>query len=163
MPLVSFAQRELREVLGCFATGVAVVTTCGEYSRPVGLAVYSFSPLSPDPPEILWSIVPKASSRGAFVSHGAFAAYDMLEEGEIRVQRFARPSDNKFDGVALHRGWREVPVLDTAIATSECEVSQTNCCRDHHMVIGFVRAIDSRGGIPLVYFRDQFTSFGAAA
>ena len=139
------------------------MTTCGEFSRPVGLAVNSFSPLSLDPPEIPWSIVSTAPSRGAFVGHDAFAVYVMPEEDIGRILQFARPSDNNLDGVALRRGWREVPVLDTAIATSECEVKQTNSCRDHHVIIGLVRPIDRRGGNPLAFFRGQFTSFGATA
>ncbi len=163
MPLVSFAQYELRDVLGCFATGVAAVTTCRENSRPVGLAVNSFSPLSHDSPEIPWSIVSTAPPRGAFVNHDAFAVHVMPEVDISRILQFARPSDNKLDGVALRRGWREVPALDAAIARSECEVKPTNSCGDHHVIVGFARPIDRRGGNPLAFFRSQFTSFGATA
>ena len=163
MPLVSLAQRELRVIPGCFATGVAVVTTCGEYSRPVGLAENPFSPLSLDPPEIPWSIVSTAPTRGAFVSRDASAVCVTPEEYIGRILQLACPSDNKLDGVALRRGWRKVPVLDTAIAMSECEVKQTNSSGDHHKIIGFVRPIARRRGNPLAFFHGQFTLFGATA
>ena len=157
---VQFGQGELRDVLGRFATGVAVVTTCGDQAVPVGLTVNSFASVSLDPPEILWSIVSTAPSRSAFESHGAFAVNVMPEEDKDQILRFARPSDDKFDGVAWRRGWREVPVLENAIATLECDVKQMIPCGDHHIVVGSVRAIDSRDGNPLVFFRGQFTSLG---
>ncbi len=158
---VPFAQCELRDVLGRFATGVAVVTTCDNDAKPVGLAVNSFSSVSLDPPEILWSIASTAPSRTAFARHGAFAVNVMPAEDKDRIMQFARPSDNKFDGVPWRRGWCSVPVLDSAIATLECDVKQMILCGDHHIVVGSVRTIDSRDGNPLVFFRGQFTSLGA--
>jgi len=152
---------ELRDVLGRFATGVAVVTTCSEDSAPVGLAVNSFASVSLDPPEILWSIISTAPSRPAFEAHGSFAVNVMAEEDKDLTLQFARPSDNKFDGVAWRRGWRDVPVLDKAIATLECDIKEMIPCGDHHIVVGSVRAIDSREGSPLVFFRGQFTSLSA--
>ena len=43
--------RALRDVLGRIASGVAAVTTCGDQSQPLGLAVNSFGSVSLDPPE----------------------------------------------------------------------------------------------------------------
>ena len=160
---VPFAPYELRDVLGRFVTGVAVVTTCGDDARPVGLTVNSFASVSLDPPEILWSIACTAPSRAAFERHGAFAVNVMPEENKNQILQFARPSEDKFGGVAWHRGWRKVPVLDTAIATLECDIKKMIPCGDHHIVVGSVRAIDSRDGNPLVFFRGQFTSLGATA
>ena len=156
----SFDAHALRDVLGRFATGVTVVTTCGDRSQPLGLAVNSFASVSLDPPEILWSIVSKAPSRPAFETHGAFAVNVMPKEDKESVLRFAQPIDNKFDGIAWRRGWRDVPVLDNALATLECDVKQMIPCGDHHIVVGAVRAIDSREGDPLVFFRGQFTTLG---
>lgn len=157
-----FDARDLRDVLGRFATGVAVVTTCGQDSQPLGLAVNSFASVSLDPPEILWSIVSKAPSRPAFESHGAFAVNIMPKEDKESVLRFAQPIDNKFDGVDWRPGWRGVPVIESALATLECDVKQMIPCGDHHIVVGSVRAIDGRGGDPLVFFRGQFTTLGTA-
>ena len=157
-----FDQRELRDVLGRFATGVAVVTTCDTDAKPVGLVVNSFASVSLDPPEILWSIVSDAPSRAAFERHGAFAVNIMPEEDKEQTLQFARPSENKFDGIAWQRGWREIPVLDRALATLECDVKQMIPCGDHHIVVGSVRAIASRDGEPLVFYRGQFASLGGS-
>ena len=42
-----------RQVMGQFATGVTVVTTCTERGRPVGLTVNAFCSVSLDPPLVL--------------------------------------------------------------------------------------------------------------
>ncbi|MDJ0639600.1 MAG: flavin reductase family protein [Paracoccaceae bacterium] len=156
-----FDAHALRDVLCRFATGITVVTTCGNQFQPLGLAVNSFASVSLDPPEILWSIVSKAPSRPAFETHGAFAVNIMPEGDKEDVLRFAKPIDYKFDGIAWRRGWQDVPVLENALATLECDVKQMIPCGDHHIVVGSVRAIDSREGDPLVFFRGQFTTLGA--
>ena len=48
--------REIRNLLGQFATGVTVITTRGKDGRKIGMTANSFSSLSLDPPLILWSL-----------------------------------------------------------------------------------------------------------
>ncbi len=158
----TFDATELRDVLGRFATGVAVVTTCGDEGAPVGLAVNSFASVSLEPPEILWSIVSTAPSRPAFEQHGSFAVNVMAEGSKDQTLQFARASDDKFGGVAWKKGWRDVPVLDDAIAILECDIKDMIQCGDHHIVVGSVRSIDCKDGDPLVFFRGQFTALGSA-
>ncbi|MDZ4136431.1 MAG: flavin reductase family protein, partial [Paracoccaceae bacterium] len=55
--------RAFRDALGCFATGIAVITTQGP-DGPMGFTANSFSSLSLDPPLVLWSPA-KASNRFA--------------------------------------------------------------------------------------------------
>ena len=154
--------RELRDVLGHFATGVAVVTTCDAKGGPVGMAVNSFASVSLEPPEILWSISKTAPSRDAFSAHRAFAVNIMSDEDKQQTLQFATPLDDKFAGVDWKRGWRDVPLLDSAIATLECETKEMIPCGDHEIIVGSVRAIDRKDGDPLVFFRGQFSSLGAA-
>ena len=156
----TFDARELRDVLGQFATGVTVITTCGDQGQPLGLAVNSFASVSLDPAEILWSIVSKAPSRSAFEAHRAFAVNIMAAKDKDQTLRFATPIENKFDGVDWRAGWRDVPVLQSAIATLECDVKQMIPCGDHHIIVGSVRAISQREGDPLVFFQGQFKSLG---
>ena len=155
---VPFDEGELRDVLGRFATGVAVVTTCGVDAVPVGLTVNSFASVSLAPPEVLWSINSGAPSRSAFEQHGAFAVNVMPEDDQERVLQFARPNSDRFAGVPWRRGWRDVPILNNAIATLECDIKDMILCGDHHIVVGSVKSIDSREGNPLVFFRGQFTT-----
>ncbi|MBA2635674.1 MAG: flavin reductase family protein, partial [Sphingomonas sp.] len=45
--------RTLRDALGCFATGVTVVTALNAEGEPAGLTVNSFTSVSLDPPLLL--------------------------------------------------------------------------------------------------------------
>ncbi|MDZ5461756.1 flavin reductase family protein, partial [Azohydromonas lata] len=47
--------RALRQVLGHYPTGVAIVTTRSAEGRAVGLTINSFASLSLDPALVLWS------------------------------------------------------------------------------------------------------------
>lgn len=156
-----FEPREFRDVLGRFATGVAVVTTCGEGGVPVGMTINSFASVSLDPPEVLWSIATSAPSRAAFAHHGAFAINIMGEDDKDTTLQFAKPSDDKFRGVPWKPGLRGVPVLEGALAALECDTKDIIPCGDHEILLGSVREIDGRDGNPLVFFRGQFTSLGA--
>ena len=116
---VPFDEGELRDVLGRFATGVAVVTTCGVDAVPVGLTVNSFASVSLAPPEVLWSINSGAPSRSAFEQHGAFAVNVMPEDDQERVLQFARPNSDRFAGVPWRRGWRDVPIDSAHVGPGE--------------------------------------------
>ena len=54
---VDLAPRALRDLLGSYPTGVAIVTTRAADGRNVGLTINSFASLSLDPPLVLWSLV----------------------------------------------------------------------------------------------------------
>src|SRR5688572_18505108 len=58
--------RTLRDALGCFATGVTVVTCIDPGGKPVGLTVNSFTSVSLDPPLLLVCIAKAAASAPAF-------------------------------------------------------------------------------------------------
>ena len=58
--------RSLRDALGRFATGVAVVTAIDPDGRPIGLTVNSFSAVSLDPALVLWCLDNGSVNLGAF-------------------------------------------------------------------------------------------------
>ncbi|MDB5913069.1 MAG: flavin reductase, partial [Ramlibacter sp.] len=45
-----------RQLLGCFPTGVAIITTRNAQGQPVGLTCNSFSSVSLEPPLVLFSL-----------------------------------------------------------------------------------------------------------
>ena len=56
-------QREFRNALGSFATGVTIATTKDEDGNPVGVTASSFNSVSLDPPMVLWSLAKNSLSR----------------------------------------------------------------------------------------------------
>lgn len=150
----------LRHALGCFATGVAIITTLGEWDAPVGLTVNSFSSVSLDPPLILWSLSSKAPSFSAFQCHDGFAVNIMSVDAKELVQQFARPSSNKFAGVAWRSGFLGVPLLNDVVATFECRTESRISKGDHEIYIGGVERFEQTDRDPLVFHRGRFTSLG---
>jgi flavin reductase (DIM6/NTAB) family NADH-FMN oxidoreductase RutF len=104
-------QRELRNALGRFATGVAVITTRTFSGEVDGLTVNSFSAVSLDPPLILWSLRRSAHSFDRFFNADRFAVNILSAEQQLLCQHFARPGRKKFDGVAYEFGQCGCPVF----------------------------------------------------
>ena len=61
-----FNSRELRNALGCFATGVTIITTRNRDGKLHGMTANSFTSVSLTPPLVLWSSSLYAQSFPAF-------------------------------------------------------------------------------------------------
>jgi flavin reductase (DIM6/NTAB) family NADH-FMN oxidoreductase RutF len=145
----------LRRALACFATGVAVVTTCHQGKRE-GLTVNSFSSVSLDPPLVLWSLQRRAASFGSFVSSGRFAV-NVLDASQRRLSaHFARPHHDKFDGLTFVDGLGNCPVLHDSLAWFECRTESAVEGGDHMVFIGRVERAGFREGSPLVFSRGTY-------
>ncbi len=161
-PVAELDPRALRNVLGCYATGVAVVTALGDENRPVGMTINSFSSVSLDPPLVLWSIGLKSPSYSAFMEHPGFAI-NILEAGCKDLSlNFATPSEDKFRDVSWRSGEFGSPVLMDALATLECRTEDRIRSGDHEIFIGRVLQIDQKEGDPLIFHRGSFAEIGPA-
>jgi flavin reductase (DIM6/NTAB) family NADH-FMN oxidoreductase RutF len=148
--------QQMREVLGCFATGVVVVTTLGEEGAPVGLTVSSFNSVSLHPPLVLWSISLKAPSLTAFRRHDYFAINILAAGQRDLCMRFAKPSENKFADVAYEAGVGGIPLLHDAAAHLECRTVARYPGGDHEIYVGHVLSLKSFDRDPIVFHRGAF-------
>src|SRR6185369_1647745 len=64
--------RTLRDALGCFATGVTVVTCLKPDGEPAGITVNSFTSVSLDPPLLLVCLYKQAASAQALTEASHF-------------------------------------------------------------------------------------------
>lgn len=129
-----------RQLLGCFPTGVAVITTRDAVGRPVGLTCNSFSSVSLEPPLVLFSLRKASSLVGAFREGEGFAINILSQRQDALSGRFAssRIAD-KFEGVAWRPGPLGMPVIDDCLASFECSVHACHDAGDHHIFIGEVK------------------------
>ena len=155
-------QRQFRNALGCFATGVTVVTAPVEHGDPVGMTVSSFNSVSLDPPLVLFSIARTAHSLGALENAGAYAVNVLASDQADLSNRFARAGELKWAGVPHHRGWGDAPILEGALASFECEPFAVYEGGDHLVFLGRVmRHQSDPDGSPLVYFRGGYGAIAA--
>lgn len=154
--------RSFRKALGCFATGVTVVTTVNpDDNSPVGVTVSAFSSLSLEPPLVLFCLGNKTSSLAAYKDSGRFVI-NILAEGQRDLSiRFAGRSEDKWAGVVSEAGAGGVPVLSGCIGNLECKLVNTVDGGDHVIFIGEVETIHyQEGGSPLIYFRGAYMDNG---
>lgn len=148
--------REIRNLLGQFATGVTVITTRGQDGRKVGMTANSFSSLSLDPPLILWSLAKTAPSLPDFCAAEYFAIHMLAQEHHQLSGHFARGAEDKFAGIAHQLCPAGVPLLDDALATLLCRNVQQYEGGDHLIFIGQIEHYQQRGGEPLLFHAGQY-------
>lgn len=149
--------RAFRRALGNFATGVTVMTAATDGQR-VGVTANSFNSVSLDPPLVLWSIDKRSSSLEVF-ERASHYAVNVLAADQIDLSnQFARPSADKFAGVACEEGAGGAPLLPDCAARFQCELYQRVDGGDHWILIGRVLAFDDLGRTPLLYHQGVYSS-----
>ena len=156
-------ESEFRRVIGHFATGVAVVTTCREDGSAAGLTVSAVASVSLDPTLVL-VCVDRVSDTHAWMERAGYFAANVLEEGrgETLARRFAGGgAEEKFRGVAWHPERTGAPVLDDALAWLDCRITAALPGGDHTIFVGEVLSADAREGTPLLYYRGGYGRFAS--
>jgi flavin reductase (DIM6/NTAB) family NADH-FMN oxidoreductase RutF len=156
-PLSCIEVRSLRDCLGCFATGVAIMTALDVDGRPAGLTVNSFASVSLDPALILWSLRSDSRSIPAFQASPGFVVNVLAADQAQLSSRFAGRNEDKWTNVAHEPGIYGIPRLTGAHAILECEKHARHFGGDHVIFVGRVVAVtvdtDAR---PLVFYRGRY-------
>ena len=149
--------RTLRDALGCFATGVTVVTTRDGAGSPIGLTANSFSAVSLDPPLILFCLAKTSSNLARFRAAEHFAI-NVLHIGQQPTSGvFARSTEDRFQDVAWESWDTGAPILSGSLASFECATHEVVEAGDHLVFIGRVlRARFEPRRDPLLYFRGKY-------
>lgn len=147
-----------RETLGCFATGVTIITTLDTEGAPVGLTANSFSSLSLDPPLVLFCLDRNVVSFQAFHSNRHFAVNILGADQEDMSRRFARSGSDKWNDVEFKRWDTGCPIFDGCIANMECDIDSIYEGGDHVIIVGKVirMAGDNAGNPPLTYYCGEY-------
>ena len=165
-PMTSFmpdkdTEREFRDTLGRFATGVTVVTT-QTGNGPLGITANSFASVSLDPPLVLWSPA-KASRRfPAFEAADHYAIHVLGEDQMDLCRRFSRDGTD-FDGLDWEAGPGETPLIAGCLARFRCVKTAAHDGGDHVIVVGRVLECEYRDGQPLLFSGGRYGRFTAAS
>lgn len=152
--------RELRNALGCFATGVTVITTVGKDRAHYGVTANSYNSVSLDPPLILWSLAKSSRSMKAFADCESFAVHILGAHQEALALRFASRSPDKFAGLEVRKGLRGVPLFGDCAARLECLTESRIEGGDHVIFIGRVVSFERRDQDPLIFHSGRFARVG---
>lgn len=149
-------ERSFRRALGCFATGVTVITARDGDDAPIGVTVNSFSSVSLDPPLVLFCLDKQTKSLDAFRA-GHFAINILSKEQRAVSVAFATPGRDKWRGVAYRRNEHGVPLIDGSLGQLECSLHEVVEGGDHFIFVGRVEKVSfDEDGEPLIYFRGGY-------
>lgn len=149
--------RTLRDALGCFATGVTIVTCLDGDGRPVGLTANSFTSVSLDPPLLLVCVSRRAASADALVSASHFAVNVLQAQQQPASIRFSTRDEDRFGTTPWSPGEHGPPVLRDSLGVFECAAHAVHEGGDHHILVGEVlRASFDSTLDPLLYFRGRY-------
>lgn len=152
-----FTSREYRDALGCFATGVTVITGVSPDGEIIGLTASSFSSVSLDPPLVLFSIHLESLSLKTFLASQHFAVNVLREGQESLSQQFATHKGERWKNVDFITWESGCPILIDALASFECKIRHSYHGGDHVILVGEVMRIwAAEEGDPLLYLRGRY-------
>ncbi|MEO6255409.1 MAG: flavin reductase family protein [Sphingomicrobium sp.] len=149
--------RTLRDALGCFATGVTVITCFDQAGQPFGITANSFTSVSLDPPLLLVNLHKAAACAPALTATSHFAV-NVLQTGQQPASiRFSTRDEDRFGPNDWSPGEFGAPVLGGSLSVFECERHAVHDGGDHHILIGrVVKASFDPTLDPLLYFRGSY-------
>ena len=154
----AFTERQLRDALAQFATGVTVIAVRHGDGRYVGFTANSFNAVSLVPPLVVWSLHRNARSLAAFQSAERYAINVLAHDQVALARRFSRPHVDRFSGVAYRLGAADAPLIDGCIAWFECRHNAQHRAGDHVLFVGEVETCARRSGKGLVFHHGRYAT-----
>jgi len=150
----------LRETLGHYPTGVAVVTAISDDGNPAGMVVGTFTSVSLNPPLVAFFPTRNSGSFEYVRRAPAFCVNVLASDQEPVCRALAAGGADKF----AHTPWRPgplgSPILVDAVSWVECTFEEVREAGDHFIVLGRVRHLGvQRSTLPLLFFQGGYGRF----
>lgn len=151
--------RAFRQVMGQFATGVAVISLVPPGGGVSAMTINSLVSISLDPMLVSWSLQNSASLYEAYAGAEAFAFSILAESQQALARRYAARGDSALNPADFAPGPSGLPVIRGALAYIACRRFALHPAGDHTLILGAVTGIaqaDTRSGRPLLFFDGRF-------
>jgi flavin reductase (DIM6/NTAB) family NADH-FMN oxidoreductase RutF len=158
---MSGVDREFREVVGAFATGVCVVTS-EHHGHPAGMTLNSFTSVSLEPLLVLVSLAHGSRTLEKATSSQRFAVNILHRKQQDVALDFAKRGADFPAQHAMQDRFGYFAVRHS-LALLRCEVTDIVRAGDHDLVVGEVASFEGSGGEPLVFHRGTFGGLDADA
>lgn len=143
-----------RRALGCFATGVCLVTAADE-GGATAIVVNSFTSVSLHPRLVLWCLDERSDRYAVFAKAEHWGITVLAADQQEVSAAFAKPGANRIDAEALTR-WGDAPVLNRGLARFGCRTHQRLTVGDHLVIVGEVQMFAADPGPGLTYFKGRY-------
>jgi flavin reductase (DIM6/NTAB) family NADH-FMN oxidoreductase RutF len=164
---MSATQADFRRAMGCFATGVTIITLDDD-GEVHGMTANAFTSVSLDPMLVLVCVDRKARTHTHLHSRKRFGVNILAESQRTISEYYARPERDhdraeEEAGARFDRTPHGTPVLHHALAYLECHLHTVQEAGDHTIFIAEVEDVVVRDGDPLLFFKGKYRSIGPAS
>lgn len=158
--MVGIDTKALRQVLGCYATGIAVITTRSVEGRHVGITVNSFTSVSLNPPLVLFSLGRNANALRSFQWASEFAVNILAQQQKAVSDVFAKPSSACWDNVEFSVADNGCALIANSLAHLECSKKGELDGGDHVILLGEVSRYQVHSPAdPLLFYRGAYGTY----
>src|SRR5947209_5252225 len=157
-------QEDFRQAMGCFATGVTVITV--DYEGEVqGMTANAFTSVSLDPLLVLVCVDHEARTHAHLRARKRFGINVLSEQQRAVSEHYARPDRDparaeQEAGARFDRTPHGTPMLHGGLAYLECVLQSAQDAGDHTIFIAEVEDVVVREGRPLLYLRSTYHTIG---
>jgi flavin reductase (DIM6/NTAB) family NADH-FMN oxidoreductase RutF len=155
---------EFRHAMGCFATGVTIITLDLE-GEVHGMTANAFASVSLDPPLVLVCVDHTTRTHAHLHTKKRFGINVLCEDQRAISEYYARP-ERTHDraeaetGARFDRTQHATPMLHGALAYLECRLHSVQAAGDHTIFIAEVEDVVVHDGNPLLFFRGRYRGVG---
>ena len=162
---MSATQADFRRALGCFATGVTIITLDDD-GEVHGMTANAFASVSLEPMLVLICVDRKARTHAHLHARKRFGVNVLSEDQQAISGYYAQPERDhdkaeELAGARFDRTSHGTPVLHDALAYLECRLHTTHEAGDHTIFIAEVEDMVVRSGDPLLFFRGRYRKIGS--
>jgi len=150
--------RSFRQLMGCFATGITVVTLMNEDGKAAGITVNSLTSVSLTPPLVLFCLDKKAHIYPLFRNAKYFAVNILGADQEELSRHFADHRHYPAPKGIWGKPQTGCPILRHTLGWMICRKTMTYKGGDHDILLGEVVKLHKRAGhhSPLLYFHSRY-------
>jgi flavin reductase len=155
---------EFRRAMGCFATGVTIITLDLE-GEVHGMTANAFASVSLDPPLVLVCVDHTTRTHAHLHAKKRFGVNVLCEDQRAISEYYARP-ERTHDraeaeaGARFDRTQHGTPMLHGALAYLECRLHSVQAAGDHTIFIAEVEDVVVHDGDPLLFFHGDYRKVG---
>lgn len=154
--MIAVDPARFRELLGAFATGVAVATARDATGRPAGMTASAIASVSLDPPLLLVCVCRAADFHASIATATHFGLNILADNQEALSHRFSVDHPDRFAGCAWHLHGTGVPILDGTVAHIICARDAAYPAGDHTIFLGRVLDGAVSDNSPLLHIRGTY-------
>ena len=152
--------------MGCFATGVTIITLDLE-GEVHGMTANAFASVSLDPLLVLVCVDHSTRTHAHLHAKKRFGINVLCDDQRTISEYYARPERTHENaeaeaGARFERTEHGTPMLHGSLAYLECRLHSSQLAGDHTIFIAEVEDVVVREGNPLLFFKGKYREVGGA-